>query len=209
MEYYGAPSSQFLPRGLFLLLLSVSMGAVSIPLLLFIHRPFWLIWVLVGCLVIGIIHLISVRSRQARPLTNLEKSLLVFAVLFVGSAVALVVVIGFLPARLLSLALGSDSISVRILWFIGVANACFFLLGGLITVAQTLLEALFPKTGVGNAPLFPGFTWRKVALPGLLGVLAIVLLGLAASFGWSYAYVVMIVVLMILSAPVSTGGKTR
>ncbi len=137
-------------------------------------------------------------------MTNLEKFLAVVAALFRTSAVAFCVVLPFILVRLLALALGPASIWVRILWYIAVGIACFFLLGGLGVTARILLEVLFPKAGVGNAPLFPGFTWRKVALLGFLGLLAIAVLGLLASFGWSYAYVAMIVVLIIVSAPVST-----
>ena len=205
MEYYGArSSSQFLPRALFVLLLCVSLTAAAVPVLLFIDRPSWLLWVLAGSLLTGIPFLARPRTRQARPLTNLEKFLAVIAALFRTSAAALYVVLPFILVRLLALALGPASIWVRIFWYVAVGIACFFLLGGLMTTGRALIGALFPKVGVGNAPLFPGFTWRKVALPGFLGLLVIAVLGLLASFGWSYAYVAMIVVLLIASAPVYT-----
>jgi hypothetical protein len=204
MDYYGAPASQFLPRALFVLLLFLSIGVVSAPLLLFIHRPSWLIWVFAACIVSGIFYLSEVRSTQARPLTNLEKILAVIAVLFANSAAAFLVVMGFVLGRLLAWALGPASIVVRILWYGAIANACFFLLGCLVSAGPVLREAFFPKTGVGNASLFPGFTWRKLALPGFLGLSAIAALGLLASYGWSSAYVLMILVLLTLSAPVST-----
>jgi len=204
MEYYGAPSSQFLPRASFLLLFSVSIVTVSVPVLLFIHRPFWVVWVLAVCLFTAIINLSKVWSRQVRSLTNLERVLLVVAVLFEGSSIALAVALGFIPLKLYSLWYTPGSFPGRILWYFAVANACFFLLGGLLTVGKDLLEALFPKTGVGNAFLFPGFTWRKLAFPGFLGLTTIAVLGLLASLGWSYAYLGMIIALMIMSAPVSS-----
>lgn len=186
-----------------MLFLFVSLAAASAPVLLFIHRPSWLIWILAGCLVVGITTLAEVAKRRARPMTNLEKFLVVIAALFGESAVALLVVAAFGLFRLFSLLFVKAGISTRILWYVAVAIACFFLLVSLGMVGEFLQEAFFPKTGVGNAPLFPGFTWRKVALPGFLGLVAIAVLGLLAYFGWSYAYVGMILVLMIASAPVS------
>ena len=89
MEYYGArSSSQFLPRALFVLLLCVSLTVAAVPVLLFIDRPSWLLWVFAGSLLTGILFLAVPGTRQARPLTNLEKFLAVIAALFTTSAVA-------------------------------------------------------------------------------------------------------------------------
>jgi hypothetical protein len=204
MEYYGDPSRQFFPRALFVPLLFVSLAVPSIPVLLFVDRPFWMIWILGGCLLWGITNLVGVRSSQARPLTNLEKFLVVIAEVFTVSTIAFVVATGFVLVKLLSSVVGIGSIYVRILWYAAIANACFFLLGAWLTVSAALLEAFFPKTGVGNASLFPGFTAKKVFLRVLLALFGIALLVVLAREGWSYAYVAMLVVLMIASAPVST-----
>lgn len=204
MEYYGAPSSQFFPRALFVLSLCVSLIIPSVPVLLFIHHSSWVIWILAGCLVSGVANLVQIGTRRARPLTNLEKLLVVVAQLFSTSAVAFVVAMGFVVVKLLSAALGTGNIAVRVLWYVAIGSACFFLLGSLVTVGPALLEAFFPKTGVGNASLFPGFTWRKIIPLGLLGVAGIAVLVVLVHLGWSYLYIAMLLVLIVASAPVST-----
>lgn len=203
MNYYGVGSSQFWPKLSFLLSLCIAVGTASTPVLLFIRRPSWLAWVFASCLVTWILSLRQLKARQARPLTNLERLLLVVAVLFGASSVAVVVAIGFFFAKILSSFLASSAILILIFGRLAVFNACFFLLGALMTTAPVLLKTIFPKTGVGNPPLFPGFTWRKIAIPGLIALALIVLLALIGHFFWVGAYVGILAVQVAASLPVS------
>ncbi len=204
MEYYGTPSSQFVPRALFVFLFFLSIAIPFVPILLFIQRPWWTFGILAACLVFSISSLTEARSRPARPVTNLERFLVVVASLFGNSAIAFVAAWGFILVKVLASWLAWSSLFMRILWGVAIANVCFFLLSALLTAGPALLEAFFPKTGVGNASLFPGFAWPKVAWQSVAGVLTIVLLAYLGRVAWPYAYLAIILVLMIVSAPVST-----
>ena len=133
MEYYGTPSSQFVPRALFVFLFFLSIAIPFVPILLFIQRPWWTFGILAACLVFSISSLTEARSRPARPVTNLERFLVVVASLFGNSAIAFVAAWGFILVKVLASWLAWSSLFMRILWGVAIADVCFFLLSALLT----------------------------------------------------------------------------
>jgi hypothetical protein len=176
---------------------------------MFLDRPSWLFVVGGSAVFIAVVQAIALRSRPGRPLTGLEFFGALGASLFMSSAIAVVLLMLYGAVRGLFALIGLTGIPLP--W--GGTTAArttvavfgsVLLLGAAGATGELLANRLVPRTGIGNAPLFPGLTWRRVALAGaplLAGVAALVVLAVR---GWWLAWIPVLIAMLAAGVPLHT-----
>jgi hypothetical protein len=204
-------------KSFFALLLIVSAAVGFIPVALFIDRPAWIAIVAALALLVAVIYAVKLRA-DARSLTVLEAVASGIGGLFFSSTMGMMLLIWYLliskvGAPLLGLILGLIGLTIDPdtagRWVIAVFGVAFVPSAASI-IADYLRDKLFPRTGVGNAPLFPGLTWPKflrAAVPALLGGLVLLAMPYVGLLSWSSGYAVLQFYILIVCSPLSPRQK--
>jgi len=197
----------------FAILSTISVTAGFVPLMMFIGRPFWLVWISAFSMLISLAYAARLDAKNERPLTPMESVALTLAALSEGAIMGLML---FLLYGMLWLVM----YVIRLLgwrpgWagdvgMIAIGVVGFILLMGVVGLTADKLRVwLFPKTGIGNAPLLPYANpgeFSPRAFFASLGLIVCVCLSLFVS---SYFYILLQIYLIVISTPVAQRLERR
>jgi hypothetical protein len=219
------PTADLGAQTLFAAILIVPTVLGFAPTLLFLDHPLWISAVAAVALVVAIIYLIQVRSIEARPITPAEAFAMAIGGLAMSSSMGLGLMIWYgviysfifyllfnlfaalahIFPSLSSLATPSWASEDTIDFFLAVVASVTFVPATVSVIANNLRKKMFPKTGVGNSVLFPGFPWRRyltVAGAALIPLAILVALWLYDGLPLTWLYVGLQVYLAVVSAQV-------
>lgn len=156
-------SSHFWQRLRFVILLILAAETGLAPAVLFLNRPRWLMWMAIAPACVGLGYAFKMRAVTPRALTFRETIGVYYTTVFELSASGLLAFLMYGAAALLvSLLGGLAHIQLRweqhLAWWAMVVVGTIGLFGNTGAAADLLIPKLFPKTGIGNPPLFPGIT---------------------------------------------------
>ncbi len=195
-------------RTLFVVFVALAVFSAFVPPVLLIHRSRILPWLLV-CAVFGAVTSLAwIRGRNPRAVTYLERTATALAGLYLASSGAVMAFAGYGLGRVLdhTFHYGYPGRWGRAL---AMGFGAVFFMGAFALVAERVGTDLFPKTGIGNAPLYPKLTWRKLIGWGLPVLAVAVYLIFRIQHGSWWAPFVLETVVVFGTAPLYPRTGTR
>jgi hypothetical protein len=200
-------------RALFVTLVTLANFCGFAPVVLFLDRPLWLVWLLLIALGLALITMKGLGARKARSASNLERVAVGISGLFQAAIAGLFPLAAYGLGRLVDLAIGTartyPADPVRWGRILAVGFGSVFLVAGVQVAARNIAAALYPRTGVGNPPLYPKLNWRKLLAIGLPVTAAAGALCFADLQGWWWASLSLQFLLIFASAPLNSEFTPR
>jgi len=190
----------------FALLATLSVTAGFFPLLMFMGRPFWLIYAFGLSAAISLGYANTLDTKNKRPLTPIESVAVTVATLSEAASIGLFLFmlygvlwfIGFVIHWLGFRAQFYATVMVTIIAVIGF----ILLLGVMSATADKLRGWLFPKIGIGNASLTPYVGPGETSPKAIISTIVLLACLALSIFVSSYFYIALQICLMIISTPV-------
>jgi len=143
---------------------------------------------------VGLVYALLMRSVSPRALTFRETIGVYYTAVFELAASGLFAFLIYGAAAALATVAGWAHIEPRwardLAWWSMVVIGTFCLFGNTGMAADLLSPKLFPKTGIGNPPLFPGITGRRLLGPCLWTLVGIVAMVVGILFHLRLAFIV-------------------
>jgi hypothetical protein len=166
-----APRFRFWQRLRFVILLILAAETGFSPAALFLNEARWLPWMALAPTFVGLGYIFQLRAVAPRAITFRETIGVYYAAVFETAAACLFLFLLYgLTAALVA---GARWVHIEpqwaknLAWWTTAATGAMLLFGNSGTAADLLASKLFPTTGIGNAPLFPGITARRILGPAL------------------------------------------